>query len=201
MALCIIWEAVYTDLSSLFSENSVLEYLQVTALFFTLICVCLSGQRDPSRGPLVALLAGAASIACIREFDFYLDRCFFDGAWQLLAVVTAFSAITRAGRYPDGLRASLHDFLGRSSFGLMAGGFMTVFVFSRLFGWQVLWRAIMGDGYMRVVKNAVEEGTELLGYTLILIGAMEFLRETVHAVEKAHRVDIAIDHLRQNGIN
>ena len=39
----------------------------------------------------------------------------------------------------------------------------------------------MGDGYMGVVKTAVEESTELLGYTLILIGSLEFLRDALMA--------------------
>ena len=37
----------------------------------------------------------------------------------------------------------------------------------------------MGEGYLRVVKNIVEEGTELVGYSLILIAAVDLLLHTI----------------------
>jgi len=36
----------------------------------------------------------------------------------------------------------------------------------------------MGENYLRVVKSFVEESTELFGYTLLLIAAIEFYRES-----------------------
>ena len=42
----------------------------------------------------------------------------------------------------------------------------------RLFGMQVLWHAILEHGYMRVVKNAVEEGSESFGYMLCLAASL-----------------------------
>jgi hypothetical protein len=38
-----------------------------------------------------------------------------------------------------------------------------------------MWRAIMGDDYVRVAKLAIEEFMELGGYLLIVIGTLEFL--------------------------
>ncbi|SCY26312.1 hypothetical protein [Desulfoluna spongiiphila] len=192
MALCITWEALHTLPSYLFGEDSVLESLQVMALFFTMVCTWAAGRQDTSKAPVTTLLVGAAAIAGIREFDFCLDRYLFDGAWQVLVLLTGALAIVRAFQDRDALKAALHDFSGRPSFGLMAGGFITVFVFSRIFGRQVLWRAIMGDGYLAVVKNAAEEGVELLGYTLIFVGSLEFLRES----RCSSVLYNAIDHLR-----
>jgi len=78
-------------------------------------------------------------MAEIREFDFCLGGI----------------SLTATSVYQDGeaLLGSLHGFAGKPGFGLMVGGFVTVFVFYRLFGRQVLWRAIIGDGYMPVVKT------------------------------------------------
>ena len=56
----------------------------------------------------------------------------------------------------------------------MMAGFITTFVFSRLFGRSIFWQAVMEEQYFRSVKNAAEEGTELLGYGLMLIGAIEY---------------------------
>ncbi|VFQ46388.1 hypothetical protein [Desulfoluna butyratoxydans] len=192
MALCITWEALNTPSAYLFGEDSLLEALQVAALFFTMVCAWTAGHRDPSPNPVATMLVGAAAMAGIREFDFCLDRYLFDGGWQVLVCFTALLTAASVYRDRETLLDSLHGFAGKPSFGLMVGGFVTVFVFSRLFGRQVLWRGIMGDGYMPVVKTAVEEGTELLGYTLIFIGSLEFLRES----RCASVVYNAIDHVR-----
>ncbi len=181
VALCVSWEAKYGTADYLFDEDSILEYLQVIALLFTALAAHVAGHWSKPKMALSSLLVGAACIACIREFDFALDRYLFDGAWQLMACITAFIAISRAWQHKENLKEAISEFLARPSFGIMAAGFITVFVFSRLIGRQVFWQAVMGDDYMRVVKIAVEESTELLGYTLILIGSLEFLRDALMA--------------------
>jgi hypothetical protein len=49
-----------------------------------------------------------------------------------------------------------------------------VLVFSRLFGMQAMWHAILADGYVRIVKNAVEEGSESFGYMLCLTASIGY---------------------------
>jgi hypothetical protein len=44
----------------------------------------------------------------------------------------------------------------------------------RLVGHEPLWQAILGDDYRRIVKVAVEEFTELIGYLFWLIGSIEY---------------------------
>ncbi|EOW9564629.1 transporter, partial [Enterobacter hormaechei] len=53
-------------------------------------------------------------------------------------------------------------------------GLLAVLVFSRLFGMQVLWHDILEHGYMRVVKNVVEEGSESFGYMLCLAASLGY---------------------------
>jgi hypothetical protein len=48
-------------------------------------------------------------------------------------------------------------------------------VFARLFGQKVLWKTMMGENYVRLTVRAIEESCELVGYLLILIGAIECL--------------------------
>jgi hypothetical protein len=58
---------------------------------------------------------------------------------------------------------------------------MLLLVFSRLFGEANFWKLVMQDGYMRVVKNTVEEGIELLCYALMAISAVScqlYLKKT-----------------------
>lgn len=77
-------------------------------------------------------------------------------------------------RYKDNFVHDTVEFIKRPEFGILLCGFLTVFVFSRLFGCRILWESVMGDGYMRCVKNAVEEGVELLGYLFIGIASVEY---------------------------
>jgi hypothetical protein len=49
-----------------------------------------------------------------------------------------------------------------------------VLVFSRLFGMGALWHAILGEGYARLAKTTVEEGIELLTYSMWLAGSVDY---------------------------
>ncbi|MGO2355561.1 MAG: hypothetical protein ACTH58_12605 [Marinomonas foliarum] len=78
------------------------------------------------------------------------------------------------GRFSS-IYASLKEYSQQPSFGTFLAGFVTIMAFSRLMGRGSFWQAVMGDSYMRLVKNIVEEGIETLGYTLILISAIELV--------------------------
>jgi len=209
LVLLVTWEAKNHIGKHLFSENSILESLQATLLFLTAASAYLAGHINESDSPLASLLVGIASIAAIREFDFALDRYAFDGAWQTMALIVAAFTFAHGWHHRTALKEAIGRFLGRPSFGVMAAGGLTVLVFSRLLGRQVLWQAVMHEGYMRSVKNAVEESCELLGYSLILFGTLEFLYETCLARKKArhaapspisqtHNNDNASPYLRKN---
>ncbi|CAK6466123.1 hypothetical protein KLEPA_00100 (plasmid) [Klebsiella pneumoniae] len=57
---------------------------------------------------------------------------------------------------------------------MMLSGLLAVLVFSRLFGMHGLWYSILEEGYARVVKNAVEEGSEFFGYMLFLTASIGY---------------------------
>ena len=54
-------------------------------------------------------------------------------------------------------------------------GFLVTYIFSRLFGRSSFWRLLYHDESYRLAKAAAEEGLELLGNAIMLIGAVEFL--------------------------
>ena len=177
-AFVLLKEASSIGQSATFNESSMIEWLQLLYLCICVILFFLSMNMKSSRMPLSMLLAGMALLASIRELDYYLDNYVFDGAWQtialLVALVTGFYVI----KYSKGLKSSIQEFTTKASFGYMTSAFVILFVFSRMIGMQLLWRAVMGENYMRTVKSLVEESTELFGYTLLLIGAIEFYRES-----------------------
>jgi hypothetical protein len=43
-----------------------------------------------------------------------------------------------------------------------------------LVGHELLWMSILGDDYRRVIKIAVEEFIELIGYLLWMVGTIEY---------------------------
>ena len=57
---------------------------------------------------------------------------------------------------------------------LLFAGAVILFAFVRLVGHEPLWMSLLGDDYRRVVKIAVEEFIELMGYFLWLIGTIEY---------------------------
>ena len=170
----LIYVDALEDTNQKFKEESWTEYLQVITLFLTALIFYISAHKWLKFRGLGILLGGAATIAFIREFDVYLDTYVFDGVWQTLAVVAAISIMWMTYKWRKGLMEVIQYFIGTRSFGLCLGGFLTVFVFSRMFGRQIFWRAVMEEGYIRSVKNAAEEGLELLGYLLIFMSAIEF---------------------------
>ena len=57
---------------------------------------------------------------------------------------------------------------------LIFSGAVILFAFVRLVSQEFLWMSILGSNYQYVVKVAVEEFIELIGYLLWLIGAIEY---------------------------
>jgi uncharacterized membrane protein len=54
-------------------------------------------------------------------------------------------------------------------------GFIITYIFSRLLGRSKFWKLMYHDESYRLAKAATEEGIELLGDTLMLIAAIEFV--------------------------
>ena len=111
----------------------------------------------------------------VRESDSLLDAYVFDGAWQtVVGIIFVCVLVFLWGRFTL-IYASLKEYSLQSSFGTFLAGFVIILAFSRLMGRSSFWQAVMGDSYVRLVKNIVEEGIETLGYTLILISAVELV--------------------------
>lgn len=158
----------------LYSDFGYAERFQDLALVLIIVCFGWTAVIDPPDRGLALVCAGLAGTALIRESDYLFDMA-FDGLWQMLAGVMLAATLATALRFRAQLREAIRHWTAQPAFGLMLSGFLTVFVFSRLYGQDSKWARIMTDSYERSVKNFAEEGVELLGYTLILLGALEIL--------------------------
>ena len=178
----VVWvihqDADYVVAGEKFGERSFTESLQLILLAITIAGFGWAGWRRPDLRGFTNLMAGLALLAWIRELDWLLDHV-VHGFWKYPAVLVLAGTGLLVWRRRGDLSASIVDFLQRPAWGVILSGFVTVFVFSRLFGYKGFWQAVLEDGYLRAAKNAAEEGTELLGYALLAIGAIEYARAVV----------------------
>ncbi len=159
------------------SEFSPVELIQ---LFLLLICGGLMGwvaQHCPAQRPLALCFGGMAAMAFVRELDYFLDRYVADNAWQVLIAVIAALVIAYAWRHQRRLLIALGRTWPSCGLALLFAGAVILFAFVHFVGHEPFWRALMGEGYQRVVKLAVEEFVELAGYFFWTIGAFEYAIE------------------------
>jgi len=113
-------------------------------------------------------------MALVREFDSVLDHYVYDGAWQTIVLIILVILGVLIFKSRKKLASALPSYMNSFSFGLLIAGMLIAFIYNRLFGEPFMWKAVMEDGYIRSVKNAVEESVELLGYSLILFSSIEY---------------------------
>lgn len=158
-----------------FSEGGFTELAQ-SALLASASLLLLYVRQVLKATPTLALLMFAFVFSSlIREQDALLDIHVHDGTWQVLVTLVLLpclaSVIWQRQRFVNEFMAYSNSF----SFGFFASGFLVTYVFSRLYGRSEMWMAILGDLYQRTFKDAAEEITELLGYSLILIAVIELV--------------------------
>ncbi|WP_404375547.1 hypothetical protein [Vreelandella aquamarina] len=126
--------------------------------------------------PTVTLLLLAfVSASLVREQDYFLDTYVADNTWKLMVALIVLPSlawvIIHRQRFLDEFRYYSNTF----SFGLFTAGVLVTYIFSRLYGRQAFWRAVLEDNYLRIFKDIAEEAIELLGYSLILFAMIELL--------------------------
>lgn len=169
----VFYEALYFP-DTRFSESGFTELAQTTllAVASALLLYVLLGLRELR---LVALLMfGFLFASLIREQDALLDTHVFDGAWQVLVSLTVLPVLFVIIRHRRDFVNEFTAYGNSFSFGLFAAGFLTTYVFSRLYGRGDFWKAILQENYLRAFKNAAEEVVELFGYAVLLIAVIEF---------------------------
>lgn len=174
LAQGVLYEALYLP-EARFSERGFTELAQTGLLVLTtlLLLYVRIGLRELPQVSLLLLAFVASSL--IREQDALLDAHAFDGAWQLLVTVIILPSLYSVIRHRRAFAAQFSTYANSLSFGLFAAGFLTTYVFSRLYGRQDLWRAVLQENYVRDFKSAAEEVVELFGYALILIAMIELM--------------------------
>jgi hypothetical protein len=173
LAQLLFWEAMSLPTERLYSENGYTEWQEAAMLLVCAVVMFIKGRSPGTFQSLAIFLALAFTFLFIRENDHYLDTWLFHGAWKYIALVPALAAGWVFFKRRDEFFSAAPAWSRTASFGVMLSGLM-VLMFSRLYGRTIFWEAVMGDGYMRVVKNAAEEGVELMAMGLMLVAVFMF---------------------------
>jgi hypothetical protein len=134
--------------------------------------------REPGQRGVGVLIGGFFACMLIRELDGLFDPI-SHSFWLWPALLTAGACLYRALGYRGAWRdvvSGLARFSVRPAFGFIMAGLLAL-IFSRLFGMGSLWHGILQEGYARLAKTTVEEGVELLAYSICLGGALDYFLE------------------------
>ena len=156
------------------SEFSPVEMIQAIILVACGIIMGWVAAYCPSQRPIAFGLGGLALASLIRELDYFLDRFIADNLWQVLVAIVGALIIVYVYRHRRRLRIALARIWPSPGLTLLFSGAVILFAFSLLVGHEPLWMSILGDDYQRVIKLAVEEFIELIGYFLWMIGTIEY---------------------------
>lgn len=157
------------------AEISLTEIVQELVLAAIVFIHFLLAKQDKSMRYCNILIGGFFMAMLIRELDALFDLI-AHGSWLWFALLAALLAlIYPLINYRQTLK-QLEDYTLAPWYGILISGLLAILVFSRLFGMQELWHAILDDGYVRTVKNVVEEGCESFGYMLCLTASLGYYR-------------------------
>ncbi|MCC5902447.1 MAG: hypothetical protein JJT87_11025 [Halomonas sp.] len=167
-------EALYLP-SVRYSELGFTELTQTLVL--ASCCVLLIYIRQVLRvWPTVTLLLLAfVAASLVREQDFFLDTYVARHTWKILVTFIVLPALAWVIIQRHHFLEEFKYYSNTFSFGLFASGVLVTYIFSRLYGRQDFWRAVLQEHYIRDFKNVAEESIELLGYSLILFAVVELL--------------------------
>ena len=165
---------IYFDIKTFgdIREHSFVELGQSIFLFATSVIFMYLASKKKANG--LWLVAGFFVCMLIREQDAYFDDI-FHGSWAYFALASVVFFVWKAwSQGKDNVLKTLAEYMQSPPFTTMSFGVMIILFFSRAMGMGKLWKLVMGENFIRVVKNVVEEGTELFGYSIIFLAAIEY---------------------------
>ena len=156
------------------SEFSPVELIQAIILAACGVIMGWVARHCPTQRPVAILFGGMALIFLIRELDYFLDRFIVDNLWQALIAIAGALLIAYVYRNRRRVQIALARIWPSPGLTLLFSGAVIQFAFVRLVGHEPLWMSMLGDAYLRIIKLAVEEFIELIGYFLWMIGTIEY---------------------------
>ncbi len=165
----IFFDAAHPLEDGYFGEITFTEIGQEFILFILFCFYMVLGFKWREIQPVSNLVSLFFLMSFIREFNFLVDKWIFP-----VLVVFAFFFWLFIRDFKKIKAAAIRFFSVPASSWLLSG-FLATYIFSRLMGRTKFWQLLYHDESYRLAKAATEEGIELMGNTIMLIGAIEFL--------------------------
>ncbi len=168
-AEAIFFDAAHPMEEGYFGELTFTEIGQEIILFVLFVFFLRIGFLWKQIQPVVNLVSLFLLMSFIREFNFISNY------WIYPVLVVAGLFVWLVIRDFRKIKASAISFFSVPASAWLMSGILITYIFSRLLGRSKFWQLLYHDESYRLAKAATEEGLELLGNTLMLIGAIEFL--------------------------
>lgn len=164
--------SVYIDIKILenhLAEVSMTELSQSGFVLIAAINFFRMIKKEPESAGLFILISGFFGMIFFREADYYFDGI-SHSFWQIPVSIILLSTVFFAYKNRLTILDPIAQYQSTKAFTYTFIGVLVTIIFSRLFGTGSLWReiAVADGGY---IKTVVQEGIELLGYSLILFGS------------------------------
>ncbi len=154
------------------NENGIVEMTQLAILEFSAFAFFVNARANkPLRIPL-ALLGAIMASAVIRENDGPIDILLFHGAWKFICLPIWIAFGIYAIRNFKKAVAQCIEFTRTSAFHYVLLGLIVVGAFAQAVSYKGIWSNLVDGVRMRSIKNIVQESFEILGYSIILFGAV-----------------------------
>jgi hypothetical protein len=169
IAEAIFFDAAHPMEDGYFGEITFTEIGQEIILFILFGFYLVLGFKWKEIQPVSIIVSLFFLMSFIREFNFLVDH------WIYPVLLVFAIVIWLVVHDFKKIKAATNRFFSVPASSWFISGFLVTYIFSRLFGRSSFWRLLYHNESYRLAKAATEEGLELLGNTIMLIGAIEFL--------------------------
>ncbi len=159
------------------SEYSPIEQMQPLILLACCALMLWVALYCPAQRTIAVAFGGLSLAFMVRELDYFFDRVIVDNLWQVIIGIAFALVVVYLYRHYRKFQIALARAWPSAGLVLLFAGFCILAGAVHLVGHEPLWQSIAGEGYRRVIKLAVEEFAELLGYLFWLIGTIEYTYE------------------------
>lgn len=168
--LCL--RADFIFLHNTLGETSFTESAQLLMLAITIGSFYHLASIKGETNYAAVLIAGFFSVLMLREMDVWFDMI-AHGSWVVPAIAVTATACYIAYKGGNQTIEQMAQLLNTRYMPILVTGLVILLVFTRLYGMGSFWHAVMGDHYMREIKNLSEEATELMAYSIIAFAAFK----------------------------
>ena len=158
--------------AALFIENGPWEWIQFSLFAVSGAVFFVNARRNEIYAHLLKLCGLLALFAAVRELDHFLEELVFKGAYEVIDGVILALFVYLVWIHRLTLTKTLASFTKTAPFYFFVAAVLVV-AYGEIIGQAELWKALMGDHYVRPVKRAAEELAEFMGYLLLFFGAVE----------------------------